>query len=179
MRFKYYLRGCGLGILLTAIILTIGFHIHGGKELSDQDVMQRASELGMVMPDGEEEMGIPVDTESQTETEAAADGQENLMEDTENSNGDAEDEAEDEPSASETQKEEQDGDTVTIIVKKGEVCREIAEDLYEHGLVQDAEEFRKYMQESGYDNLIQVGEFELTYGMEYGQIAEILTTKQE
>ena len=101
------------------------------------------------------------------------------MTDTENSNGDAEDEAEDEPSASETQKEEQDGDTVTIIVKKGEVCREIAEDLYEHGLVQDAEEFRKYMQESGYDNLIQVGEFELTYGMEYGQIAEILTTKQE
>ena len=113
------------------------------------------------------------------QTEAVSNEQENPMADTENFNGDAEDEAEDEPSASETQKEEQDGDTVTIIVKKGEVCREIAEDLYEHGLVQDAEEFRKYMQESGYDNLIQVGEFELTYGMEYGQIAEILTTKQE
>ena len=177
MRFKYYLRGCGLGVLLTALILTIRFHIHGGKEMSDQDVMQRASELGMVMPDGEEDLEIPVDTEFQTE--AVPNEQENPMADTENSNGDAEDEAEDEPSASETQKEEQDGDTVTIIVKKGEVCREIAEDLYEHGLVQDAEEFRKYMQESGYDNLIQVGEFELTYGMEYGQIAEILTTKQE
>ena len=48
--------------------------------------------------------------------------------------------------AQETEKEETKKEKVSITIKGGEVCREIAQDLQEKGLVRDAEDFRKYMQ---------------------------------
>ena len=47
MKFKYYLRGCGIGILFTTIILMISFH-SGKNQMTDSQVMERASELGMI-----------------------------------------------------------------------------------------------------------------------------------
>lgn len=44
MKRKYYLRGLGLGILITALV----FIIAGPKELSDEDIIKRAEELGYV-----------------------------------------------------------------------------------------------------------------------------------
>lgn len=67
---------------------------------------------------------------------------------------------------------------VVITVQKGEVCRQIAEDLQAHGLVDDAESFRKYMQEKDYDNLIRVGSIPIKKGATYEEIAIALTTKQ-
>ena len=47
MNLKYYLRGLGLGIIVTAIILAVG--IQGKKEsISDEEVVARAKELGMI-----------------------------------------------------------------------------------------------------------------------------------
>lgn len=46
MKLKYYLRGLGIGILVTALILTIA---PGDKEvLSDAQIRERALQLGMV-----------------------------------------------------------------------------------------------------------------------------------
>ena len=53
MRFKYYLRGAGLGIIIATIILTISFHLHG-TTMSDEEVITRAESLGMVMPEDSE-----------------------------------------------------------------------------------------------------------------------------
>lgn len=55
MRFKYYLRGCGLGILFTSIVLTVAFHTRGVKEISDEEVIRRAEALGMVMDEDSED----------------------------------------------------------------------------------------------------------------------------
>ncbi len=60
MRFKFYLRGCGLGILFTSIVLTVAFHTRGVKEISDEEVIRRAEALGMVMA---EEPGESEDSE--------------------------------------------------------------------------------------------------------------------
>ena len=49
MKFKYYLRGCGIGILCTAIILMISFRSDEGQ-MTDSQVMERTSELGMIAP---------------------------------------------------------------------------------------------------------------------------------
>lgn len=49
MNLKYYLRGLGIGILVTALIMSIAT---GGKEkLSNEEIMERARALGMV-PEG-------------------------------------------------------------------------------------------------------------------------------
>lgn len=77
MKLKYYLRGLGIGILVSTIILTISF---AGKknDLSDAEVIARAKELGMVMeydkksdtiPKGTEQTNIPEETETQTKAE--------------------------------------------------------------------------------------------------------------
>ena len=53
MKRKYYLRGLGLGILITALV----FSIAGPKELSDEDIIKRAEELGYVK-DEDSSLGI-------------------------------------------------------------------------------------------------------------------------
>ena len=44
MKLKYYLRTLGIGIFVTALILTVSSKLHG---VSDEEVIQRAKELGM------------------------------------------------------------------------------------------------------------------------------------
>lgn len=46
MKRKYYLRGLGIGILVTAFIL--GITANKSKAMTDEEVMARARELGMV-----------------------------------------------------------------------------------------------------------------------------------
>ncbi len=68
MNLKYYLRGLGIGIVMTAIILGIG-----SKEetLSDEQIKQRAAQLGMVEHSGllSEREDEPVDEKVQEPTE--------------------------------------------------------------------------------------------------------------
>ena len=218
MRFKYYLRGCGLGIILTAVILSVGFRQSREGAVSDEEIMLRASELGMVTPtddrdlsDGTQQPTEPGENlpdqsvgksaENQPDdTEKDGDGKEedgkeekdsarkdSGKENSEKEDGEPKDsgkensEKEDgEPKDSEkedSEKEDSEADepkTVTVVVRRGEVCRELAQDLYELGLVEDAEEFRYFMQRKGYDNMIRVGEFELTIGMDHEEIARVL-----
>ena len=46
MERKYYLRGLGLGIVMTAIIM--GVALSKNKTMTDEEIMARAKELGMV-----------------------------------------------------------------------------------------------------------------------------------
>jgi hypothetical protein len=69
VKFKYYLRGCGLGIILTVLVLGISFALRGGI-MTDEKVIARAGELGMVMPGDDEDPGEPVtSTEEQESTQ--------------------------------------------------------------------------------------------------------------
>lgn len=49
MKVKYYLRGLGIGMLVTALILTVSGRTNA--EMSDEAVRRRAAELGMVEKD--------------------------------------------------------------------------------------------------------------------------------
>lgn len=86
MERRYYLRGLGLGILITAIIM--GAAQRGSKEMSDEEVRQRARELGMIEntvlsePVAEPETDGTADVE-QAETDAAAAQEEAAPADTE------------------------------------------------------------------------------------------------
>ncbi len=60
MKLKYYLRGMGIGVILTAIIM--GFALGGRKTtISDAEVIERAKQLGMV------ENGVLTDTQNVNE----------------------------------------------------------------------------------------------------------------
>ena len=50
MKLKYYMRGLGVGIIITTIILSLA---NKNKVLSNEEIISRAEELGMVMKDKE------------------------------------------------------------------------------------------------------------------------------
>lgn len=198
MKFKYYLRGCGIGILCTAIILMISFRSDKGQ-MTDSQVMERTSELGMIAP-GEKvpetensqaaeltdtekivkksETGKTKDTESVSEA-----GEKNTEElevvpdfDTEEKNTDSKKDASKKDDKSSDSKKTQKEEKIVLEIKRGDVCRTISENLAAIGMVEDAEKFRKYMQKNGYDHQINVGSFELKKGMSYEEIAKTITS---
>ncbi|NBJ93484.1 hypothetical protein [Parablautia muri] len=66
MNLKYYLRGLGIGIVVTALIMEIA--VGGRKQvLSDEEIMERARELGMV-----EESTVLADTVAGQSANAAS-----------------------------------------------------------------------------------------------------------
>ncbi|QHQ62103.1 hypothetical protein Ana3638_16005 [Anaerocolumna sedimenticola] len=48
MKLKYYLRGMGVGILFATVILATSIHVSSKTQLSDEEIIRRAENLGMV-----------------------------------------------------------------------------------------------------------------------------------
>lgn len=193
MKFKYYLRGCGLGILVASIVLMVSFHSQN-KTMDDTAVMERASELGMIMPETEivsteADSQLPESGTQSTDTDFSSNkNQKQNTKDSQNkTDGSSRKEEKDTQMASddktgsgnnkdtESKKKEdkkEESEEITVEIKKGEVCRQLAEELEQIGLVEDAETFRKYMQQIGYDDRIKVGTYTLKRGMTEKEIAD-------
>ena len=81
MNLKYYLRGLGLGILVTALILSVAGR--NRRTMTDAEVKERAKELGMIentvlleKPEETESASeTTANTESGSETTAGSDGE--------------------------------------------------------------------------------------------------------
>jgi len=48
VKFKYYLRGAGIGVIVSTVVLAVAF-LFQKNTMSDAEIIQRAMELGMVM----------------------------------------------------------------------------------------------------------------------------------
>ena len=183
MKLKYYLRGLGIGIIITTIILTISYS--GRKsELTDEEIIQRAEELGMVM---EEDSLFPFEnkekeseTESiagteQTETENIAETeQQNETEDIAGMQKQPETEDMKETQQPETVAGTEEVKTYRLTILPGEVAQNISNILEENGVIEDGYSFRKYLAEVGYTTLLKVGEYEIPYGASHEEIYQIL-----
>ena len=245
MRFKYYLRGIGLGIIFAVLIMIIAIHNHKDSFLSDKEIIEKAKELGMVMSDNNSEnisgtelkFGsesstteiYKVDTETAKAPSESASSQKNdktISKDSEsedaqsdgtstnknltdkttedknstdkaadkttedkNSTDKTTDKASEDKNSTEKTSEKssenkdaknnnsQTNDYVIIKVKQGDVCRTISEALQNLGLVDDAEDFRKYMGKKGYADRIHAGEYKIPRNSTYEEIAQILIKK--
>lgn len=191
MKLKYYLRGLGIGIIVTTLVLMVAFS--GKKEkLSDQEIMQRAEQLGMVMADeGQTETGTEENTGTEAQPETEQDVQnteegteENADENTENASEpetEPQTEAAAEPAAPEDTtgnvvgevKQETSGE-VAFTVKSGESSDTVAFNLYKAGLVDDATAFNRYMISKGYDSRLRTGDFKIHSGASYDEILKVL-----
>ena len=187
MKLKYYLRGLGIGIIITTIILSI---VSGkdSKSMSDEEVIARASELGMVMEEKNDGL-FGADTES-TETEepqtsqteeARTEVKETETQETESKETESrEPETEvketesGESQTGEKQTEETEVETYTLVVQPGEVCRNVCEKLAAAGIVDDAEVLRKYLSEKNIADFISVGTYEVPMNASMEDIAAIL-----
>lgn len=200
MKFKYYLRGVSLGIIFTAIVFIIAIHNHKNEIVSDEEVIKRATKMGMVMSSDNKENADEKTNKNETDTEIKV-GEESsstqyyiVKNESESESVNTDDDTkseEDKQDKEENNKENKDNkndkidnkkdanneteyDYVIIKVKQGDVCRDISESLAELGMVDDAEAFRKYMGEKGYASQIHSGEYKIPKNSTYEQIAKIL-----
>lgn len=82
MKFKYFLRGLGFGIVFSAIICLTAYQGNAKKGMTDEEIIRRAKELGMVEQEDQVGKLLGIDqqneksedesskTEPQNETEA-------------------------------------------------------------------------------------------------------------
>ena len=48
MKFKYFLRGLGVGIIFASIVCLTAYQGNAKKEITDEEIIRRAKELGMI-----------------------------------------------------------------------------------------------------------------------------------
>lgn len=191
MKLKYYLRGLGIGMAVTALILGISFSGRQGQEaqtLTDEQIRERASELGMVdsseltlaalqnsaQPQTTMEPEVTEESETMTEPEATAE-----PETTTEPEATAEPEMTTKPEATKEPElitaPEQSQTTITI--KKGSDSGSVSRVLYEAGLVENAKAFDNYLCNNGYSRSINPGIYEIAPGTSEEEIAKIITGK--
>ena len=199
MRMRYYLRGLGIGIVVTALLM--GFTKGGQKEtLTDAEIVERAKSLGMVessvlsadlgdkedisvndiseadqqevMPETETET---VNNTEQSKPETADDTEQTETEtanNTEQSKPDKETEA-DNPEKVGTVT----GNRYVVTIYSGDGSRTVANRLEEMGVIEDAAEFDRYLCQNGYDKRLTTGNHEINAGADEKEIAEALVKR--
>ena len=185
MKLKYYLRGLGIGILITTIIFIIGIHVNQDQMFSDEEVIRRAKALGMVMDetDGKTINELDKDNQKEDSKESKSDNkdkQEQAKDDqtkNDQTKADAESEKTQDSDAAAAQK--QTVEQVEVSILPGEYSDTISQKLLDAGLIDDKAAFSKYINDTNVDNLIQPGTFTVPKGASYEEVAKILTTKQE
>ena len=187
MKLKYYMRGLGIGIVVTALLM--GFAISKQKEpMTDEEIKQRALEMGMIAQDGvlADDLGEPVAEEPVSEEP---------MDEVSANNADEEEpvydeEPVDEETVDETKPADDDteGDAieevvtveefVVITVSGGDGSRTVANKLQEAGLIDDAAAYDVYLYQNGYDKRIATGNHEIPMGATEEEIAKEITTRK-
>ena len=97
MKLKYYLRGLGIGILITTIIFIIGIHVNQDQMFSDEEVIRRAKALGMVMDetDGKTINELDKDKKQDSESKDQKDSQKEDSKESKSDNKDKQEQAKD------------------------------------------------------------------------------------
>lgn len=189
MKITYFLRGLGIGIIFSALILSIAFR-SSNSTMTDEMVIERAKELGMMEAGdsddaldqllsqkedttGEansEEQGEKASTEEQSseaDTTEAASTQEQTTE------AATTEEQTTEKAATEEKKKE--SKTVSVTISRGMYSELVAEKLASLGVIDNASSFNKYLTDQGYAGRLVVGTYKLTPGEDYDSIARKIT----
>lgn len=198
MKLKYYLRGLGIGILVTTVILSLAGV--GRKNMTDEEVVKRAKELGMVestllsdLPDQtktdevrptEPEISLQPET-SEPEESASTPETPVAPEETPVAPEETPEAPEETPMApEETPVSPEDGnpdtpagETVTLVIGRGESSTTVSKNLKKAGIVEDAAAFDRFLCNNGYDKKIITGTYEIPYGASEEEIAKIITRK--
>lgn len=182
MNLKYYLRGLGIGIVVTAVIMGAA---SGGKKdkMSDAEIKERAAELGMVeaqtegvLADLEQMPQEETDSSEETPAKDAAAAEGSAVPPENEADAAADEEVKEPEETSSPEPEEPDlSESIIIEIKEGESSYAICRKLEGAGLIGSASAFDAYLYENGFDRKLRTGSYEIPAGAEPETIAEILT----
>lgn len=172
MKVKWFLRGLGIGIVVTALLLCITYRSAG----KNRSVIQEAKKLGMVFPKSETQ-SVEKTAEDLLKTEddlavvspSAVEGKEK---------SEKEKKAEEKL---ETGKKDigkvsnYHGKNRTFIVREGLLSSSVSREMEEAGIIEDADELDRYLQKNGYERMVRSGKYKIPADADIEQIAKIIT----
>lgn len=189
MKLKYYMRGLGIGIILTTLTFTI---VKTDEKLSDEEIIKRAEELGMIMKD---------DQDSSLEQ---------LLNGKKTSNTTDEiTKLPEEPSLTPTETPEEvitptitltptpeltpqatitptaipeptvQGEEISFTIKRGMTSVEVARLLKDVGIIEDDKAFNQYIVSKRKQSNIRTGNFSLPKNAGYDDIIDAITKRKE
>ena len=203
MKLKYYLRGLGIGIVVTAVIMGI---LSSKSNISDAEIIERAHALGMtengvlselqqtetdektesLSQEATEETFATTEAEVQS-TETASEEISTIVNQTEVENSSeamssTEEDAEkkttaDVASDSTNVLQKNTDDKIQIVIKSGESSDIVSSKLYAAGLVKSATDYDNYLCANGYANKIAAGTHEIPKNATEEEIANILCNR--
>ena len=191
MRLKYYLRGIGLGIIFTCLM----FMLFSNKKADNTDQLDKNQQLETTtetlsnQTSGDDKNDIAndeavsgsADVQNNTDAEDDVSAQNNAdaQNTADNQTGasdttDTSNQTDDSNITGETGTGDVQDEYVTLVIEKGDIARDVAESLYEDGIIDDAESFRKYLGETGVSRTLHAGEYNIKVGSTYEEIVELL-----
>lgn len=201
MKLKYYLRGIGIGVVVTTLIFMVSIALHKNEvsPKAPEDNKQSATVADMLETEKEtekesteEEKKSQADKPEQKSTEVKkeeAKGSETKLPEQKSSeakpeNAKTDTSKNDDKDSADTDKPSSDASStdkgkVRFEIGGGEYSDVICRKLQQADLVDSAEEFNKFLIANDYDNLILPGVYAIPKGASYEEIAKLLTTKIE
>lgn len=206
MKRKYYMRGLGLGIIVTCVLFMIG--IAFGNPMSDEAVKRRARQLGMVEAESasgdaqsrtlkeiQEEENKSTSSGSSSTTTVTTDsktGQKTTTTTTtkQHTSGDRPDDGKDadEKEKQDDAEEKTEGtkkvsnaakpkSRSSISISSGDTSGDVGQKLEKAGIVESGSDFNHYLEQHGYDRTIHSGTYSFEKGASYSSIAGKISGK--
>ncbi len=182
MNNKYYTLGLGSGIIICALIMYIALLLtdvnNENVDMSDEYVVSRAVELGMIFPDEiimeydsendlqSEEVELDVELELELELELDESYDSELTRNVEEMNT---------SSAEIHLTQNIDNGFVTFTVPAGSSSYAVSKTLYENDLIDNEDSFNQYLINNNINTKIRTGTFKIKKGSSYSDIAGYLT----
>lgn len=200
MKLRYQMRGLGIGIIVTALLMGV---VKGEKvPLSDAEIKVRAMELGMVESDSLRLSDIPnMSASPEPDMQSGNPERESIVpegdgpdatesgggEGTSGSDAGQGEEAGDVPGSEEGAADSApaesdgqagnsvaDGSPVTVVIEEGVTSYSVCQLLEELGLIEDADSLDFYICSNSYSRSIQEGTYEIPKGTSEEEIVRII-----
>lgn len=185
MHYKSFIFGIGSGILIVSIIFYAGVLILNpfqskkitetvAVEIQDEEIIEKARKLGMIfikeLPESLPVQGNAVQNEKPDEyPDETADLEQGPFEETEDLINSEEADLENNKEAA--------GEKITVTIISGSNTIEVADLLYNSGIIENPQEFISYVTVQNKTKKIIAGSYELSSAMSYDEILNILIQK--
>lgn len=188
MKLKYYMRGLGIGIILTVLLYTL---LGTKNSMTEEEIIAQAKKLGMV----EASSKVPEDSEGGLLDKIHENLQESSPQPTKETQVTKEPATSLEttlmptptlspkptkkPKATTSADSSDDKEKyVYLTISGGMSSDQVAALAKEKGLISNAEEFDQYLIDNGYASRIRVNTYKILIGSDYKTIAECITVTQ-
>ena len=167
MNLKYFLRGIGVGMIITAILLGVSYQ----SKMSDEAIILKAKKLGMVFEDLPETPATPGPTDSVDTTvipeitaipEMTGNPEETAAPDSKKNKKNVKSKTTSKPQETE------------FSIKSGDTSVDVSKRLERLGIVEDYHEFDRYLTDNGYARKLRVGTYSVSQNAPFNEIVKEL-----